>query len=58
MQNKISSKDKVRLISALHTCLDITEKDFTTLANNLSNDEKKPIYNLEALGNFFYFLFF
>ena len=50
LKSKISPKDNLRLITTLHSCLDITEKDFSVLANNLSNEEKRPIYNLEWLG--------
>ena len=52
MKNKLQAKDNLRLICTLHSCLDITEKDFSVLAGNLNNDEKRPIYNLEALGTF------
>ena len=51
LKSKIQPKDNLRLICALHSCLDITEKDFSVLANNLNSDEKRPIYNLEWLGN-------
>jgi len=50
LKNKITPKDNIRLISTLHTCLDMTEKDFGSLANNLNDGEKRPIYNLEWLG--------
>jgi hypothetical protein len=50
LKNKIQPRDNIRLISVLHSCLDITEKDFGVIANNLSESEKKPIYNLEWLG--------
>ncbi len=43
-------KDNLRLICSLHSCLDITEKDFTVLSNNMSDNEKSPVYNLEWLG--------
>ena len=52
LRNKFQKKDIVRLISTLHSCLDITEKDFTSYADNLNLDEKKPIYNLDWLGKF------
>jgi hypothetical protein len=43
----------IRLITTLHACLDITEKDFNSLyAENLNSEEKKPIYNLDWLGKF------
>lgn len=50
LKNKIQAKDNLRIICSLHSCLDITEKDFSVLANNLSTDEKRPVYNLEWLG--------
>jgi hypothetical protein len=52
LKNKIPKKDMIRLITTLHSCLDITEKDFTSLyAENLNSEEKKPVYNLDWLGN-------
>lgn len=50
LKSKIQPSDNLRIICALHTCLDITEKDFSVLANNLTNDDKRPVYNLEWLG--------
>jgi hypothetical protein len=52
LKNKIQPRDNIRLISTLHTCLDVTEKDFNVLTNNLSEDEKRPARNLEWLGTF------
>lgn len=53
LKNKIQNKDKLRVITTLHTCLDITEKEFGLLADNVTETEKKPIYNLEWLGKYF-----
>lgn len=59
LKNRLTPKDNLRLISTLHSCLDITEKDFSVLAGDLKNDDKRPIYNLEALGTtLFYFILF
>ena len=57
LKNRIRPEDNLRLICALHTCLDITEKDFSVLAGNLNNEEKRPIYNLEWLGKKINFIF-
>ena len=51
LKSKIEPIDNIRLICALHSCLDITEGDFKVLSNNLNEEEKRPIYNLEWLGN-------
>ncbi len=42
--------DNLRMLCTFHSCLDITEKDFSVFSSSLNADEKKPIYNLEWLG--------
>lgn len=50
LKNKISEDDKIRLISTLHTCLDLSEKDFKLITDDIQDIKKRPIYNLEWLG--------
>lgn len=50
LRNKITEEDKIRLIAALHSCLDVSEKEFNILADKLSEDKRKPAINLEYLG--------
>jgi hypothetical protein len=52
LRNKIQKKDIIRFICTLHSCLDITEKDFRFYEDKLDSDEKKPVYNLEWLGKY------
>ena len=49
----VSSLDNFRIVCTFHTCLDISEKDFSTFANSLTPEEKKAVYNLEWLGKLF-----
>ncbi len=48
MLTKISDEEKVRLMLTLHSCLDISEKDFNIISDKI---DKRAIYNLEWLGN-------
>lgn len=50
MITKITEDEKVRLMLTLHTCLDISEKDFNIISDKIDNDKKRGIYNLEWLG--------
>lgn len=52
MISKIDDEEKVRLMLALHTCLDISEKDFNIISDKIDNSKKRAIYNLEWLGMF------
>lgn len=50
MKNKLSEEDKIRIISTLHSCLDLTKSEFDMLADTISEAKKKSIYNMEWLG--------
>jgi len=50
MITKISDDEKVRLMLTLHTCLDISEKDFNIISDKIENEKKRSLYNLEWLG--------
>jgi len=50
MITKISEDEKVRLMLALHSCLDISEKDFNIISDKIDNEKKRAIYNMEWLG--------
>jgi hypothetical protein len=55
LKDKITRRDYIRLLMTLHTCLDITEKDFSKYLESLGNDDK-AVKNLEWLGiNFLIF---
>jgi hypothetical protein len=46
----ISEKDILRLILTLHSCIDITEKDFKMISDNILESNKRCVLNLEHLG--------
>lgn len=46
----ITSLDNLRILCTFHSCLDLSEKDFSVFSNSLTSQEKKAIYNLEWLG--------
>jgi hypothetical protein len=50
IKNKITEEDRIRLISTLHSCLDISEKEFNLLADTLNDTKKRPIFNMSWLG--------
>jgi hypothetical protein len=49
----VSPMDNLRIVCTFHSCLDLSEKDFSVFSNALSADEKKTVYNLEWLGNYY-----
>jgi hypothetical protein len=54
MMNRITEDEKVRLMLSLHTCIDITEKDFNVISDKIDPNRKRAIYNLEWLGIFIF----
>jgi hypothetical protein len=48
----INEDDLLRLILTLHSCIDITEKDFKMISDRILDVNKRSVFNLEHLGKF------